>query len=116
MSDEFVDPLNDPRFPDRPNTPDFWRLSEVSLAHDAASEDQSIGDIIADLVDEPSLMYLASQRMGNAFNITPAAVGPELWVIFMGLYLDAFCKGVSFEKAGGHRPNETGTAGEGGSK
>lgn len=115
-----TDPLNDPRFPNRPNTPDFWRLSEVALAHDAAVDledgGRPLADVIAELVDEPSLIYLASQRMGNAFDISPRSVGPELWVIFLGLYLDAFCKGVSFEKAGGHRPNETGTAGEGGSK
>lgn len=105
-----TDPLRDPRFPDRPQTPDFWRLSEVALDHDArAVETEDVGQILAEMVDEPSLMYMAEHRLGNAFGITPVGVGPGLFAVLMGIYYDAFAKGVDFQKRGGHRPNETGS-------
>lgn len=101
----FTDPLRDPRFPDRPQTPDFWRLSEIGLAHDAAATEggHSIGSIIGDVIDERSLIYYAEHRLGNAFEMKLDALGPAGKALIMSVYIDAFLKGASFEKAGGHR-------------
>lgn len=110
---EFTDPLRDPRYPDRPQTPDFWRLSEVSLEQDArAVESNDVGEILAELVDEPSLLYLAQNRIQIAFGLSADVVGPDLFAILMGIYYDAFAKGAAFQQRGGHRPNETGPAPE----
>lgn len=57
-------------FPERPNHPDFWRLSSVVLKLDgrmdaAKSEDEQEAvwaDNVARFIDEPSLTYLAMQR------------------------------------------------------
>ena len=97
MSDEFADPLNDPRFPDRPNTADFWRLSEAVLRNDGdateggRSAEQIYSDEIADL---RSVLYMAKARA--AMMGLPAISGATLW-------LDAFAAGVRFQQAGGHR-------------
>lgn len=35
---EFIGPLNDPRFPDRPQHPDFWRIADALTALDGRAE------------------------------------------------------------------------------
>lgn len=95
---EFIDPLNDPRFPDRPTHEDFWRMSEVCLAHDAEATESGGGlmAIVDRIVDEKSLMYLMKNRLATAFGTEPT---PQM----MALYLDAFCLGADYQQRGGHR-------------
>lgn len=103
MSD-FTDPLNDPRFPDRPQTPDFWRLVDVGLRHDGESlEGRGPGVIIGEMVDEPSLIYYAKHRLGTAFGMRLHDLDPGTQTMILAIYLDAFAKGVDFTRAGGHR-------------
>lgn len=66
MNDDFIDPLNDPRFPDRPNTPDFWRLSETAMQLDGQVNegDEDIEKIFESLCDMESLLYITDQRSG----------------------------------------------------
>lgn len=98
------DPLNDPAFPDRPQTQDFWRLADVALAHDATSyETDGIDSIVTGMVDLPSLMYVAQNRIGTAYGIDLDAVPTVVKLRFLAIYLDAFALGVDFERRGGHR-------------
>lgn len=90
-----TDPLNDPRFPDRPTHPDFWRISESVLQLDGKADEgaQSFDTIVYPLVDVRSLGYMAHQRalrMGTGF-------------VSETLYLDGFLAGVLFQQKGGHR-------------
>lgn len=106
MTDDgtFQDPLNDPRFPDRPNTKDFWRLVQVGLRHDGeALEGKGPGVVIAELVDEKSLMYLIKNRLGTAFGGRLEKFSQQDQFMIMAIYMDAFTMGVEFEKLGGHQ-------------
>ena len=98
-----TDPLNDPRFPKRPNHPDFWRISEVVLQNDgqATEGDLSREDIVQDTVDLESLTYCAMQRAGMSCQKAglPEALAPVLGSV----WLDAFLAGAKFQKRGGHQ-------------
>lgn len=103
-NDEFVDPLNDPRFPDRPNTPDFWRLAEIGNAHDGESlEGGGPGVVIGEMVDEASLMYLIKHRLGTAFGPRMERFDRQTQFMIMAVYMDAFAMGYHFHERGGHR-------------
>lgn len=98
-----TDPLNDPRFPERPTHPDFWRMSQVALKHDGRSkEDDGLVRTINEYVDMDSLLYAAEHRLGNA-GLGLAMSQPQVKATLLAMYLDAFCLGVGFEKEGGHR-------------
>lgn len=97
------DPLNDPRFPERPTHPDFWRISEVLLQHDgeAVEGDLPVEEIVKETVDMKSLTYVAMQRAGIACQRSglPEALVPVL----AGTWLDAFMAGAKFQQRGGHQ-------------
>ncbi len=97
------DPLNDPRFPNRPTHPDFWRISEVVLQHDGETVEggQSMEDVVGDTVDLPSLSYVAMNRAGTSCQVMglPEALVPALAAIWS----DAFLAGARFQQRGGHR-------------
>lgn len=98
-----TDPLRDPRFPGRPQHPDFWRISNVVLELDGhASEGVSMSEIVAKLIDEQSLTYMAEQRALWAKHNLPGltmAAPPALAAI----WLTAFAAGIRFQQEGGHR-------------
>lgn len=98
--DEFIDPLNDPRFPDRPNTPEFWRLVEIGLRHDATSvETRGTQSVIDGMIDEKTLIYYARHRLGTAFGQDMATLDLRHQVMVTAVYMDAFAKGFDFAKA-----------------
>lgn len=99
----------DGRFPDRPMHPDFARLSSAVSEQDAVADALGVEEALK--VDEDSLLYLAKHRVGMYFGVRPMNVTAA----YLGLYFDAFQLGVGFAERGGHRPAETGTAGEGSS-
>jgi hypothetical protein len=105
MSGEFTDPLHDPRFPDRPTTQDFWRLSEISMQHDGRVIEggESISAIVNEIVDYDTLLYMARHRLGTAFQIDETKVSPRMFAMFLSAYIDAFVKGAEFVRRGGHR-------------
>lgn len=101
-----TDPLNDPRFPKRPDTPDFWRISEILLQHDGQATEGglTLNDIIHDTVDHPTLSYVALQRAGLLIRATGLPDTAEMRTALASSWLDAFLAGAQFEKRGGHRP------------
>lgn len=96
--------MSDPRFPDRPETKDFKRLSMVVVANDAkADRGVEIPEIVGEVIDLASVLYMAEHRvqwMATQHGITPS---PSLWSAYVALWLDAFTAGAKFQEAGGHR-------------
>lgn len=88
-------------FPDRPDHPDFWRLSQVVIDHDKRADDnpnpETITEVLAENgIDFASLMYMARQRAlrvtGRRDNATPTET------MLIVLYLDAFLTGVGYQR------------------
>jgi hypothetical protein len=81
----------DPDFPDRPDHPDFWKLSAAVCANDAEA-DAGIPtvDIIAAVVDPASLKYMMDQRVGRANQLLPGGAEPTT------TWLDGFMAGVRY--------------------
>lgn len=102
------DPLNDPRFPDRPQHPDFWRLSEVIVRIDGAATEggESVEDLMG--VDLESFMYFAQHRVRRARDLARHPSRPfgaeSLEVLLMTLYMDAFALGKGFAEAQQQQP------------
>jgi hypothetical protein len=93
--------LDADQFPDRPDHPDFWKLSNTVLQHDGKVEDPDFDLLtyIATIVDPASLRYFIEQRVGNF--VQQAApmvtlVGAEPAV--QSLWMDAFLVGVLYAK------------------
>lgn len=103
------DPLRDPRFPNRPQTPDYWRLSEVCLRLDGASGEggKSFEDVVGDAVDPRSLAYVAEQRVGIFLQRLGLEhqIPPALRSVMETIFVTSVVTGIEFQKAGGHRPS-----------
>lgn len=84
-----------PEFPNRPAHPDFARLSELVLELDAQShEADGVDDIIARIVDEGSVSYLAFQRALRVVQLMGDRGDPV--VRAAGLYVEGFVMGYRF--------------------
>lgn len=93
-----TDPLNDPRFPNRPQHEDFWRLSEIILQLDAEAQATGvidISDVVQKLVgaDLDSIHYMAVQRA--LFIRGAAGLGTEQMAAG---WIDGFLAGVLFQQ------------------
>lgn len=106
---EFIDPLRDPRFPDRPQTPDFWRLSEILHRVDATATEPTrpghpLEVVIGDIADFDSAIHLSNHRVRRLCDQT---FGPDTAAIIIAsvqaAWLDGFAVGAMFEREGGHR-------------
>lgn len=97
MSDyeEFEDegPKVDPRFPDRPQHPDFWRLAAIVKQMDRVSLDEGWHMAIQKYapVDVASLGYMAQQRAMRAGDLLEGADDREQNII---MWLDGFTAGM----------------------
>lgn len=96
---------DDEQFPDRPDTLDFWRLSESVLKQDgkASETNESFHTVLAELVDVESIVYMSEQRATFLIHHTGIPYSEVLKGLLMTVYLDAFTTGVNFQKAGGTR-------------
>lgn len=95
------DLMNDPRFPDRPEHPDFWRLVSAALKHDgdASESDKSIEEIIGELIDPASLLYMCEQRaavMAQRMGLAPAGQA-----VVNAALIDGILTGIHYER---HKP------------
>lgn len=92
------DPFIDPRFPDRPQHQDYYRLMDaVAYLDGAATEgNQGVESITQGIVDVDSLTYMATHRARLASQVTGM---PE--ELLAALWIDAFCVGAKFEQNGG---------------
>jgi hypothetical protein len=97
------DPLNDPRFPERPTHPDFWRISEVVLQNDGGADEgrKTMEEMVSETVDLKSLSYFAMQRAGTFCQRLGL---PESMVTALAsAWLDAFMAGAKYQERGGHQ-------------
>lgn len=98
-----TDPLNDPRFPDRPTHPDFWRISEVLTQLDGKATEGGHGlpEIVAAVADLGSVTYAARQRA----RMIKAQTGLDFVSeeLLAAVWIDAFTTGATFQERGGHR-------------
>lgn len=92
--------------PNRPNHPDFWKLSEIILRLDGALEaappnkkQEVFAALVAKRVDPDSLSYVALNRALRALGITSkedVAGSQKLMAICSAMYLDGFTAGCEF--------------------
>lgn len=93
------------KFPNRPDHPDFWRLSDCVLRLDGASQeatDNAFESALADTCDETSLLYMGAQRVLRMC----AAIGiadREQIAAVLAVWCEGFIVGSRFEKKGGRR-------------
>lgn len=99
------DLLHDPHFPDRPNHPDYWRLSEIVLQLDAQTlvDEVSIEDQVAKDVNIDSEFYIA---VGRALRFRAKMDGPimsptEFTAFCTALWTEGFLVGCRFQQRGG---------------
>lgn len=102
------DPLHDPDFPDRPQHPDFWRMSQAALFLDGEANEggKSIPAIHEGLVNLESLVYMAEQRVSalaqEKMGFVLQEQDPEVRALLLTIYIGAFTHGIVFQKEGGH--------------
>lgn len=80
MSDWTDDFLNSSQFPNRPNHPDFWRLSEIVLQLDAAvlEDGVTVDSEVEKEIDVASLNYMAEQTALRVLQVLVDQVPPPL--------------------------------------
>lgn len=86
-------------FPNRPNHPDFWVLSDVVLQQDGVTEDKDFDfeAHLAKTVNPESLYYLANHRLGA----TGRQLGiphQTMLITGLGVFIDAFLLGVNYQR------------------
>jgi hypothetical protein len=96
--------------PDRPNTPDLWRISEVLLKNDGAIDEAPDEDkratwlsITSAVVDVDSVRFMAEQRVLRAFGPVTKNTNLQVRAALVSLAVDSFITGACFQRAGGHR-------------
>lgn len=88
--------MTDPRFPDRPEHPDLWLISQALIETDAqADADQGIGDITGRIVDPASLIYMAQQRATRA--VISGAAPNSMAIVLTATWMDAFIAGARYQ-------------------
>lgn len=92
------DPLDRDRFPDRPDHPDFWKLSEAVLWLDGRANEghQSAPEIAAEFIDPDALQYVARHRVAMARQ-TLGFQNEAEFVVSLAMWTDAFVAGCKFQ-------------------
>lgn len=80
----------DPRFPHRPQHPDFDRLGRVVRAQDAAAEARGIDAALGGIIDPDVASYVAYQRV--------LRVPGDSHPVKAALWLDGFAAGVAYAR------------------
>lgn len=114
--------------PNRPDHPDYWRISEVVLKLDGRTQNPDVSDeerqksfqeLYNGVADIESITYVAFHRTAFAFGVEGAARIEEMMAKLTGetssrltmeqrmkviaLWMEAFVIGAEFQKAGGHQ-------------
>lgn len=94
--------MTDPAWPDRPDHPDFWLISQGLIEQDAQAEQgQHMDEMVQRYVDLPSLHYAATQRAGMMAHIASkgrlVVSAQQLEVAIGAAWLDAFVQGARFQ-------------------
>lgn len=100
--------MSEQEFPDRPDHPDFWMLSQVVLDADAVAESTpglaGAGDLIEGIADGASVAYMAVQRatrhmdQEHAAQNYPSRAQPfRRRTMLAGVWADGFVAGAGFQ-------------------
>lgn len=86
--------MSDPNFPDRPNHPDFWLISQVLIDTDAQMDNNTspFEDTVGRVVDPKTLLYVAQQR-----GIRSGIQNPGVRMKLEAAWMDAFMAGAQFQ-------------------
>lgn len=98
----------------RPKHPDFWRISETLLDHDAElgpnagpsteEKDKIWEERVARVVDPESVRYAAMNRVFLVKGRRPASQEEaRQWASQMAMWIDAFVAGARYQQRGGHQ-------------
>lgn len=88
-------------FPNRPDTPDFWRLAAVVQDFDSATDDGTAFDrLVSPIIDTESLIYVAQQRALRASMANPLTGRRPIIdeVKLAAVWIDAFVAGAMYAK------------------
>jgi hypothetical protein len=100
------------KFPNRPDTPDFWRVAEIQLRLDGSSAEHGSNTIPLELgkfADMDSVTYHASQRALHMLKAVPGADDMDpitrhvIATIMAAGWMEGFIVGNEFHAKGGHR-------------
>ncbi len=88
--------MTDPRYPGRPEHPDFWLISQGLIEQDAQAEG---GQAFGRYVDLASLTYVAEQRALRLYQADRRLVygAVEVQTRIAAAWMDAFIQGIRFE-------------------
>jgi hypothetical protein len=88
--------VTDPRFPKRPDSADFWLLSQVVIDNDTAMDNETIDfdDRLAQVIEPDAVAYMAQQRALRI--VGPSATKLQLAKV-ASIWLDAFIAGATFQ-------------------
>ncbi len=103
----------DPRFPRRPDHPDFWRLSKLAIAQDARVENAQDGvamlrQMLAEIGDPASIDYTAENRVGLGLQKMGVAVSDRMEIIMRAVWTDAFRLGFAYAEQLAKERNDAG--------
>ena len=92
------EPPVDPRFPDRPDHPDFWRLSKIVIENDDTATGIGLDKAVEQLagVDFQSLNYMAGQRASRMISVL--GLDPASFLSIHAAIMDGFVTGVQFQQ------------------
>lgn len=88
------DPLDRDKFPNRPDTPEFWHLSEIVLANDANSG--GLRNVVGQFIEMRVLEYMAMQRAAMACE--KIGLPDEVIPALAAAIIDGFCAGAAYER------------------
>lgn len=86
--------MSDPQFPNRPDHPDFWLISQTLIDLDAQMDNHTspFTDTVGRVVDPQSLMYAAQQRA-----LRSGVQNPGVRMKVEAAWMDAFMAGASYQ-------------------
>lgn len=95
--------MTDPRYPKRPNHPDFWLISEVLVSQDASADQrvEPFEDMVGRFVDIDSLQYAAEEQthmmVQRADRGKLVYTASEVKLRMVSIFMGAFVHGIRFQ-------------------
>lgn len=96
------------KYPNRPNHPDFWLISEALLDQDAQTDSgQGTQEVLGRMVDPESAAYAATERAKHALRVHPEL--RPYHAVLAGMWLDGMMTGMQVQqkKADTRKPPRT---------
>jgi hypothetical protein len=85
----------------RPDTPQFWMLSDILIEQDSIAETDGLVAAVGEIIDLETLAYVAQQRAFRALNVytaEQALAHQEEVAKLAAIWMDAFVTGAKYGK------------------